>query len=406
MKFSKLFLTLFLGVTLTACTQNTTPLERARELQKSILTIDTHSDTPMYMLSEGFDLTQDGSGFVDFPKMKKGLLDVESFAVYTSSKKGNMSSEEIEESYAAALNLYNEINKLAVDNPEIVGIAGSPADMYRLKAEGKSIILPTMENSLPIANDISRVEEFYNKGNRIFGLCHNYNNQICDSSTDDPEYGGLSEFGEEVVKEINRLGAIIDVSHASDDTFFDAAKLSKTPIIASHSSVRALCDVKRNFSDSMLFALKENGGVIQLCIYEGFIKIYPKSEAKTAYWKDLSPAFNTYFDSEKTGEPARTKAREMFFAARAKHPEFNVTVKDLVDHIDYIVDLIGVDYVGIGTDFEGGGGLADCYDASELPNITVELMARGYSDEDIAKIWGGNFVRVFNEAIAYSESLK
>lgn len=406
MKLITLTLSLLLGATLTASAQEKTALERARELQKSVLTIDTHSDTPMSMLTEGFDLTKDGSGCVDFPKMKRGLLDVESFAVYTSSKDGNLSSVEVEVAYKKALKLYDEIEKLAVNNPTIVGIAGSPEEMYKLKAEGKSIILPTMENSLPIANDLSRLQEFYNRGNRIFGLCHNKNNQICDSSSDEPEHDGLSKFGEEVVAEINRLGAIVDISHASDATFFDAVKCSKTPIIASHSSVRALCNDGRNFTDKMLKALKKNGGVIQLCIYEGFLKIHPASEGKTAYWKDLSPAFNAYFDAADTGEPARTKAREMFFAARAKHPEFNVTVKDLVDHIDYVVKKIGIDYVGIGTDFEGGGGLADCYDASELPNITVELMARGYSDEDIAKIWGGNFVRVFNEAIAYSESLK
>lgn len=377
-------------------------MERAEQLQRSILTVDTHCDTPMSFFNKGFDVTQRGSGCIDFPKMREGGLTIESFAVFTPQRAGD---DYVEAMYTKAKRLYDTMQYIAMMNPNIVGIVSSPADMYRLKEEGKLGILPTMENSLPLGEDITRIDTLYNKGARMFGLCHSLNNNICDSSSDakGPIFDGLSPFGESVVKRLNEIGAIIDVSHASDATFFDVVKLSKSPIAASHSSVRAITNHDRNFSDQMLLALKENGGVIQICILDAYIKEFPKNEAYDAEMKEARAA---YYAIPQEDMEARKAARAKFSEIKSKYPDQNATIKDYVDHIEYVANKIGVEHVGIGTDFDGGGGVSDCKDASQLIGVTAELISRGFSDEDIEKIWGGNFIRVFNEVIAYSQSLK
>jgi len=280
--------------------------------------------------------------------------------------------------------------------PDQAQIAYKSNDVYNIKKDSKSTVYIGVENGYPIGNKLNNIKEFYDLGARYITLSHTRNNDICDSSTDKkgPEYNGLSEFGEEVVKEMNRLGMIIDVSHISDSAYYDVLKLSKTPIIASHSSVRAICDNPRNFDDDMLYALKENGGVIQICILSDYIKTpppYPERDSafqalrvKWNYWQDLS-------------EEEYKQGSKEWRALQIKYPKELATVADAVDHIDYVVKTIGVDYVGIGTDFDGGGGLKDCRDASEMKNITIELLRRGYTKEEIKKIWGENFLRVFRE---------
>lgn len=389
---------------ITSCAEKPqkTLMERAEELQRSILTVDTHCDTPMSFLNPSFDVTKEGTGCIDFPKMRAGSLNVESFAVFTPQR---YDEGYVDAMYAKAKLLYGMMDSIAQANPDLVGIASSPEDMYANKKLGKLTILPTMENSLPIGNDLTRVDTLYNMGARMFGLCHSLNNNICDSSSDTlgSVFGGLSPFGEELVAHINKLGALIDVSHASDETFYDVVALSKTPIVASHSSVRAISNHDRNFTDDMLKTLKENGGVIQICILDRYVKEFPVNEE---YNKEMSAAREAFYAIPSDSVEARRVARTAFSEIKSRYPDQNACLKDYVDHIDHVVKTIGVDYVGIGTDFDGGGGVVDCKDASQLIGITAELISRGYSDEDIQKIWGANFIRVFNKAIEYANSLK
>ncbi|MFI3239624.1 MAG: dipeptidase [Bacteroidales bacterium] len=388
---------------MSSCVEKSSLMERAEALQRSILTADTHSDTPMLFERKSFDVTKRSDGCVDFVKMKEGSLDVSSFAVFTYQR-----DEEgyVDRMYEHAKKTYDTIQFIAKANADIVGMVSSPKDMYELKKQGKLGIMPTMENSLPIGNDINRIDTLYAKGARIFGLCHTTNNNICDSSSDTIQYnywGGLSPFGEQVVERLNKLGAVVDVSHASDSTFFDIIKLSKAPIVASHSSVRELTNHDRNFSDEMLDAIKENGGTVQVCMVDIFIKEFPENPK---YKAERDSAYAVYSKIPKEDEAARAEARAGRAKIKSSYPDQNASIKDYVDHIDYIAKRIGVDHVGIGTDFDGGGGVMDCMDVSQLVTITAELMERGYSDEDIEKIWSGNLIRVFNKVIEVSESMK
>lgn len=368
-------------------------MERARKLQQSILTLDTHTDTPMRLWNEKYKINEDNpEGCVDFPKMKAGLLDVESFAVFTWQ--GGRDTAFVNKAFERGLQTFDKINALPQQYPSVVGIVDAPEEMYRLKKEGKLGILPTVENLALIGTDITRIQTLYDKGARIFGLVHSYHNDIADSSSDPkaPEHGGLSQFGKEVIKEINRVGGIVDVSHASDAVFYDAVKISSKPIIASHSSVRAVADHDRNFTDDMLLALKKNGGVIQICILQKYVKTAPENKA---YEAELAALNKKQAALPKEDIAARNQVREEMAALKEKYPDQLAFIKDYVDHIDYVVKKIGVDYVGIGTDFDGGGGIYNCKNASQLPGITAELLLRGYSKKEIEKIWGGNFVRVF-----------
>ncbi|MBL4560838.1 MAG: membrane dipeptidase [Labilibaculum sp.] len=227
---------------------------------------------------------------------------------------------------------------------------------------------------------------------------------MCDSSTDKngAEFNGLSSFGEEVVPKMNDLGILIDVSHISDSSFFDVMKLSKTPVIASHSCARAVCDSPRNLTDEMLKALAKNGGVIQMCILDDYVKA--PDTTTLGYQKELKLRAR-YRNAGKMSKEEEEKIWSEWRQIQIDYPKDKPTVADAVDHIDHIVNLIGIDYVGIGTDFDGGGGLKDCVDVSQIMNITKELVKRNYSEEDISKIWGGNFMRVFKQVEEYAKAV-
>jgi membrane dipeptidase len=270
-------------------------------------------------------------------------------------------------------------------------------DAARIEATGKRAIYIGMENGFPIGQDIQRVKEFYDRGVRYITLCHSSNNDICDSSTDKngPEFNGLSRFGKKVLKEMNHLGMMIDVSHISDQSFYDVIKLSKAPVIASHSSVRSIAHHNRNMTDEMIKALAKNGGVIQICLLDDYIKDPDTTSVRFRKENELRKQYYSKYETMSDEEKAevRSKMREV----REKYPKILPTVADYVDHIDYVKNLVGIDYVGIGSDFDGGGGLADCQDVSQMPNITAEMLKRGYTEEEIYKVWGGNFFRVFKE---------
>ncbi|NQU84146.1 MAG: membrane dipeptidase [Mariniphaga sp.] len=370
---------------------------KVSEIHQKALTVDTHCDTPMNMLEEGFDvgIRNELPNRVDFPRMKEGGLDAMFFAAFTSQRP--TTNEYTEIAYNMANRMIDSIYAACQKHNTLAEVALSASDATRLEKQGKRAIYIGIENGFPVGKKLSRVKEYYNKGVRYITLCHSSNNKICDSSTDrnGPEHNGLSKFGKKVVKNMNKLGMIIDVSHISDKSFFDVIKNSKAPIIASHSSVRSIAHHNRNMDDKMIKKLAENGGVIQICLLDEYIKDPDTTTVRYQKEQELRKVYNSTFDSMSDEEKA--EFRNQWREVRTSYPKELPTVADYVDHIEYVKNLVGIDYVGIGSDFDGGGGIDGCADVSEFPNITREMLKRGYSEDEIIKVWGGNFFRVFRE---------
>jgi membrane dipeptidase len=369
-------------------------IKLADKIHASILTVDTHCDTPMEFSNTGFDLgVRHDDGCVDFPRMAEGGLHAEFFAVFLGQ--GPRDDSSFNKVHQTALSIFDAIHKNVEKNSSMAELSYTAGDAYRIMKTGKIAAFIGLENGYPIGRDISRIRQYYDLGARYITLSHSKNNDICDSSTDPggPESNGLSPLGGEVVKEMNRVGMMVDVSHISDKSFYDVLKVTKTPVIASHSSCRALCGSPRNLSDDMLLALKDNGGVIQICILSNYLKTpepNPEMEGKLNTLREKYGDYNAMKDSIR--KIMRAEYREI-----RKRYEKPATVKDVVDHIDHVVQVIGIDYVGIGTDFDGGGGVEGCRTVAEMKNITIELLRRGYSKADITKIWGGNVMRVLRK---------
>ena len=369
-------------------------VRKADRIHKKILTVDTHCDTPMNFERGDFDLgVRHDEGCVDFPRMIEGGLHAEFFAVFIGQGLRNDSA--YNQVHERALKIFDRIHENVGKNAGMAEIAYSANDAYRIKRNGKIAAFIGVENGYPIGKDLSRIAQYYNLGARYITLCHSRNNDICDSSTDPqgPENDGLSPFGKQVVAVMNRLGMMVDVSHISDKSFYDVLKESMAPVIASHSSCRALCENQRNIDDNMLLALKENGGVIQICILSNYLKSPEPNPELESRIQELREKYGNPEDlSPEQRNNMRTEIRE----AQRSLVKL-ATVKDAVDHIDHVVQVIGIDYVGIGTDFDGGGGIEGCRTAADMKNITMELLRRGYSKKDITKIWGGNVMRVLKE---------
>ncbi len=380
--------------------------KKVRDIHEKAITVDTHVDTPMSLLNENFDVSKRNSAprsRVDFPRMKEGGLDAIFFAAFTGQKE--RTTENTENAYELAHQMIDETYKVCKENSMEAEVATQSKDVLRLERKGKRAIYIGMENGFPIGTHIERVEEFYERGVRYLTLCHSKNNDICDSSTDKngAEHDGLSSFGEKVVKEMNELGMLIDVSHISDKSFFDVIERSKTPVFASHSSVRSIANHPRNFSDEMLKALAKNGGVIQICLLDSYIQ---DPDTTTVYYQKQKELRKRYEKFETMTAAEQQALRSEWRSLSEKYPKKLPTVQDCVDHIDYVKNLVGIDYVGIGSDFDGGGGLDGVADVSEFPNITAEMLRRGYTEEEITKVWGGNFFRVFKEVEEDSSKLK
>jgi len=340
------------------------PTRTVEALHSKIITIDSHCDTPMWF-KFGIDIGKEnpmlkvnpaevgekGSEMlnynvkVDIPKMKKGMLDAIVMVAYIPQ--GSLTEKASENAVKKTFTILNQLLKQIEKNNKIAGQAKTADDIVRLKKEGRKAILLGLENGYGIGKNIDNLKKLSEMGVVYITLSHNGDNDICDSHRGKKTHDGLSNFGKEVVLEMNRLGIIVDISHTSEKTSFDVLKISKKPIIASHSSAKALCNHSRNISDELMKAIAAKGGVVQICLYNSFLREKGKA-----------------------------------------------TVKDAVDHIDYVVKIAGIDHVGIGSDFDGGGELKDLKNAGDYPKITEELLQRGYSDTDIAKIWGGNFMRV------------
>jgi membrane dipeptidase len=369
-----------------------------------ILTLDTHADTPLNFSQDGFDFANAHDAWktgtqVDLPRMQKGGLDGIFFAIFLSQ--GPLDSSSFDLAHQKALDYFSSIYDVVEANKNFVALATTSDDLARLSEYGRRAIYLGVENGYPIGYDLSRTWQYFNLGARYITLCHGANNQICDSSTDPsgPLYNGLSDFGKELVAEMNRIGMMIDVSHISDSAFYDVLRLSKAPVIASHSSVRSLCDHPRNLTDDMIMNLAENGGVLQMNALSSYIKTPEPNPLRDSAMIAIRSKYGTY---DQMTPKKRDDFRKEYLALKEKFKETMASVADFVDHIDYVVDLVGIDYVGIGMDLDGGGGLKDCYDVSEMPEITRELINRGYSTQDIAKIWSENFVRVFKEVEEYA----
>ena len=320
----------------------------AKRIHSRIITLDSHCDTPMFF-SEGFTAQmfakRTDKVLVDLPKMREGFLDASIMVAYL--KQGERDAESLLAATAKANRILTQIEEMVAANCTEVDIAYKPSDIARLKHAGKKAIMLGIENGYAIGKDLSLLEHFAKRGIVYMTLCHNGDNDICDSAKGNAEHGGLSPFGEKVVQEMNRLGIMVDMSHAAESSFYDALEVSMKPIVCSHSSARALCDHPRNLTDDQMRALARKGGVAQVTMYNGFLRTDGKA-----------------------------------------------TIIDAVEHLNHMVNIMGVEHVGIGTDFDGDGGVPGMANASEVINFTRRLLLERYSEEQIQMIWGGNFLRV------------
>ena len=404
----KLYVSIAAFIILFGC-KNATQVseEKVKEIHEKALTVDTHCDTPMNLLYSGFDIgvrNEAPKNRVDFPRMKEGGLDAIFFAAFTGQKPRTPENTQI--AYERAHLMIDSTYSVCKKYSNMAEVAVTANDASRIEKEGKRAIYIGMENGFPIGADLARVKEFYDRGVRYITLCHSFNNDICDSSTDGngPEHNGLSEFGKQVVNEMNQLGMMIDVSHISDKSFFDVVSLSKAPVIASHSSVREIAHHNRNMTDEMIKKLAENKGVIQICLLDQYVKDPDTTAISFQLMEEIREKYYSKWEelSEEEKNAVRKKRDEIY----EKYPRKIPTIADYVDHIDHVKNLVGIDYVGIGSDFDGGGGLEDCVDVSQFPNITREMLKRGYTEKEIEKVWGGNFFRVFKEVEELSSKIK
>lgn len=328
---------------------------KAKHIHSSILTLDTHCDTPMFF-PEGVDFgTRDKKLLVDLHKMSDGRQDAVIMVCYLPQPNmGETFSSKVAFPVSGPTEyadlIFDKIEKIVSDNPKYLSIARTPADLYLDKRNGRKSIMLGIENGLALAGNIANVKHFAQRGIVYMTLCHNGDNDICDSAKGQNTHGGVSSFGKKVIKELNDYGIMIDLSHAAESSFYDALQISETPIVCSHSSCRALCDHPRNLTDQQMLDLANAGGVMQVTLYNGFLV--------------------------KDGK---------------------ATILDAMNHLDHAIKIMGIDHVGLGTDFDGDGGVLGLADSSEMIQFTRQLLQRRYSRKDIEKIWGGNWLRVMRQ---------
>ena len=394
-------------------------LAKAKAIHAKAITIDTHVDIggPDYA-TEKLDPGLPTNRKCDLPKMKAGGLDAVFLAAFVSQRP-DLTPTGFKPAYDQAITGLDAVNRLTKMHPELAELGRSPADVERIARTGKRVVLTGVENGYPMGDDLANLKAFYDRGARYMTLVHSAHNQLADSSSSraEPMHNGLSELGKKTVAEMNRLGMMVDLSHASEKSFWDAIAVSKAPIIESHSGCKAISPSDRNLTDEQLKALAKNGGVIQIVALASYLKA--DSPERTKATADLRQELGmparggggqrgqAAQGGQRGAQPAQTpeeqaaaaKLRETYVermkAIDAKYP--GATLKDFVDHIDYAVKVAGIDHVGIGTDFDGGGGVPGFNDHSEALNVTVELVKRGYTEQQIVQIWGGNLLRVWRQ---------
>ena len=424
---------------------------RARAIHERVITLDTHDDISAANFTAERNYTQRLSTQVNIPKMVEGGLDVSFMIVYVGQDTA-LNAEGYKRAYDQAIEKFEAIHRLTETiAPDKIGLALTPEDVRRIAASGRKVAMIGIENAYPLGEDLTNIKAFYDRGGRYLSLAHNGHSQWSDSNTGETQgwkWNGLSPLGRQAIAEMNRVGMMIDISHPSKQSSMQTFELSKSPVIASHSGVRAICNHSRNMDDEQLLALKKNGGVIQVVAFATYVKCDPPNPQRQPLIDQLYKDFGIQAPAGRgggggggggraaapgAGAPAAAapgagrggggggggrggrgggvqamidslppdklvEFRKRMAVIDSTHPlAARATVGDFVNHIDYAVNLIGIDHVGISSDFDGGGGVVGWNDASETFNVTLELVKRGYSEEEIAKIWSGNLLRVLGE---------
>jgi membrane dipeptidase len=387
----------------------------ARAIHDRVITLDTHDDISVSNFTEELNYTMDLSTQINIPKMVAGGLDVTWLVVYTGQ--GELNAEGYAAAYENAISKFDAIHWLAEEKaPEQIEIAYTSDDVRRIVSEGKRVAMIAIENAYPVGLDLDNIKDFADRGGRYMSLSHNGHSQFSDSNTGERDdvwlYDGLSDLGRQAVEEMNRWGIMIDLSHPSKKANMQAMALSRAPAIASHSAARALNDVSRNMDDEQLMALRDNGGVIQTVAFRSYVNAAKNSayqDAVGAIRAEVAESMGIELIADRRAlfgmaaeerEAYRASIEPVNEAVEARMGELEaepVGVSDFVDHIDYLVETIGIDHVGISSDFDGGGGLEGWNDASETFNVTHELVRRGYTEEQISQIWSGNLLRVLDD---------
>ncbi len=387
----------------------------AREIHDRVITLDTHNDINVRNFTEERNYTMDLPTQVNIPKMVAGGLDVTWLVVYTGQD--DLTDAGYAAAYENAISKFDAIHWLAEDKaPEQIGIAYTSDDVRRIVSEGKRVAMIGVENAHPVGLDLGNIKDFAERGARYMSLSHNGHSQFSDSNTGERDdvwlHNGLSDLGRQAVAELNRWGIMIDLSHPSKEANMETMSLSRAPVIASHSAARALNDVSRNMDDEQLMALRDNGGVIQTVAFRSYVNAAKNSayqDAVNALREEVAESMSIELITDRRALftlPA--EEREAYFeriepvneAIEDRMGEVEaepVGVSDFVDHIDYLVETIGIDHVGISSDFDGGGGLEGWNDASETFNVTHELVRRGYTEAQISQLWSGNLLRVLDD---------
>ena len=391
-------------------------ISRAQAIHERVITLDTHVDISVDNFTPEKNYLDELETQVNLPSMEKGGLDAAFFVVYV--RQGPLTATGYENAYRAALDKFNAIHWMTKElAPKRIGLALTPSEVRKIAASGRKVALIGVENAYPLGLDIENIRRFAERGARYVSLAHNGHSQFSDSNTGEireggMRYGGLSELGRIAIKELNRWGVMIDLSHPSKDATMQILELTRAPVIASHSSARGLEDNPRNMDDEQLIALKSNGGVIQTVAYPSYLNSKKHKIWQAEYYRIL----------QKVGEEMKIEIlpdrRQLFMMEPQRRSDYlkliapaikradelkesiaspPVDLADFVDHIDYLVKKIGVEHVGISSDFEGGGGVLGWDDADETFNVTLELVKRGYSETDIKKLWSDNLLRVMKE---------
>ncbi len=382
--------------------------EETAALHQSFLALDTHLDTPASFVSaRGFDIMarhhvhRDGSQ-VDVPRMNDGGLDGGFWVIFTPQ--GALEPDAYEQVRDTAILRSLAIHDMVSAHPDTFEMATTAEDAVRINEAGKKIVFQSIENSYPIGEDLSLIETFYKLGVRMIGPVHSRNNQFADSSTDDPRWNGLSPLGRELVAEANRLGMVVDASHASDEALEQMIELSATPVILSHSGTNDVYDHPRNVPDELLVKLAESGGVIQMNALGRYLMDFPEpSLERTAALQELAQKWGPASAVPADQYEAYLDDRE---ALNRQYPAPNATFEHVMEQTIHALELLGPDHVGMGSDWDGGGGVTGFEDISKLPKVTAALLEAGYSEADLQKIWGGNLLRVVKAAADHAASLE
>lgn len=374
-------------------------------LHQHILTLDTHMDTPINLARPGWDIMDEHSvdsdlSQVDYPRMVKGGLDGGFFAVFIPQ--GPLTPEGYAAARAAGLKREGEIRDMVRRHSDVFELAFRADDAERIVKSGKRVVYQSIENSYPLGTDLSLLKRYYDLGVRMVGPVHFTNNEFADSATDPkgPEWHGLSPLGKQLVAEANRLGIILDASHASDDTFDQMLALSTTPIVLSHSSARAVFNHPRNIDDARILKLATAGGVIQINSYSDYLIDTPDNPVRDQAMRALGRKYGPY--RSLSGDRLKTYMSERH-ALEARYPLPRASIDDVMAHLLHVLRLVGPDHAGIGLDWDGGGGVIGMEDVAGIPEISKRLLAAGYTEPDLAKIWGGNILRVMRVVEAKAE---